>query len=577
MRYSPAVSMPTPRSRRAALAGLFGLSLLLIAAYAVPRIYLWHGVTSAVHHQFLDVHGHLFNLDTICRQATLPAAARQARYLTDGPGKQAGRLKNPVRWPHGVYQVASIWGCRLGILSPWTTRLTNLLFTVVLLFGVFGLTRELAGEVGRRRPVETAHLGLWACVLVLLTPPLLGSSLFFHLDYPLVGMVAVGLYLLALTRGFTRRLATVNFAIWSVLGLWIKLTYALYLAAPVAALLVALLVKRRWARAGETLAVALAAGALAVLLQGIDLATLALEVQSHAARPLHSGHDNLEQGTLRWAVLPLILTWYAYPWPLLLPALPGLGLAHLRGRISSRRLLLLTAIWGPVLLLCLLSNRMERYMHPVYPLLGILTVLGVAALLPRRLRHVCLGTVTVLFAFMLVFTHLERTFPWFGSEEQMVSDAFYHEAPVPDRFHLLMLRANGAHPRCDTRGLQAAISKVMLKAPPHLPLVVGVDGGSRPDLFMGNQRYLDNYTILYTLNQVRGRFIMEGDLTMSERQQARTVRLSPLVLSLHNMDEPTDDRLPRHHPLAREEVSIQCLERTIRAELTLYGRLADNK
>jgi len=534
-------------------------------------------VTSVVHHRFLDMHGHLLNLNAICRMATLPDAAKQSKFVTLGLGEMAERLINPVRWPHGLYYVASIWGCKLGILSPWTTRLTNLLFTIVMLVGVFGLTRQLAGEVGRRSPLETTHLGLWSCVIVLLIPPLLGSSLFFHLDYPLVGMVAVGFYLLVLTRGFTRRLATVNFAIWSMFGLWIKLTYALYLAIPVVALLVALLVKRRWARAGETLLAALTVGALTVWLQGIDLTTLVAEVHSHAARTLHTGHGQQEQGTLRWAVLPLILTWYAYPWVLLLPALPGLGLAHLRGRIMTSRLLMLAAIWGSVVLLCLMSNRMERYMHPVYPLFGVLTVLGVAALLPRRLRHVGLGAVVALYISVLVFTHMERTFPWHSSEEQMTADHFYHEVTIPDRVHLERLRIYGSHPRCDTKNLRAAISMVMRSAPPLLPLVAGIDYGSRHELFVGNERYLDNYLYLYTLQEEKGRYILEGDITMSEPVQARLVGQAPLVLVLHSTDEPSDARLTMHEPMAREPVHIQCLERTILAELTLFVRLPVKK
>ena len=577
MRYYPPVPgpKPKPQSGRATVVSLWWLLLLLLAAYIAPQHYLWQDVTAAVHHRFMDVHGHQVNLDTVCRQSTLPPQAFQDPFITNGPGRLDKQMYNPVRWPHGVYHVAALWSCGLGVLSPWTTRLTNLLFTVVLLVGVLGLTRQASGELGRRRPGDGLRLGLWAGVITLLIPPLLGSSLYLHLDYPLVAMVIMGLYLLALTRGLTHRPAILNFAIWSLLGLFIKLTYALYLFVPVAALLAALLLRRRWRSAVEALLAALIVAALCLVLQDIDLSTLLNDARAHATTQLYSGHDDVRQGTLRWAILPLILTWFSYPWPLLLLALPGLVRCHLRHGAWKNRLLLLAAIWGPVLLLCLMSNRMERYMHPVYPVLSVVTVLGVASLIPRRWLQPGLAAVAALHVGVLLFSHLEVPLPWSSSEEQMVSDQFFHETPIPDRVHLQRLRENGSHPRCNTRGLQDGIASLMRSAPPSLPLVVGVNGGSNGEEFTGNQRGLDNYLHLYTLQIVRDRFIFEADLSLGEPEHALKARLAPLVLSLHHPNEPTDDLLPHHDPVERKMITIPCLERTLRKELVLYRKHPD--
>ena len=557
------------------MAGILGLLLLLLAAYLVPRVYYWHGVSAAVHHRFLDMHGHQVNLDTLCRQSTLPAQALEDPFITQGEGRLDKQMYNPVRWPHGLYHVAALWGCSLGVLSPWTTRLTNLLFTVVLLMGMLGLTRELTSEVGPRGRGREGLLGLWAGVLTLLTPPLLGSSLFFHLDYPLVAMVTVGLYLLVRTRGLTHRLATVNFAIWSVLGLFIKLTYAIYLIFPVLALLLALLLRRRWRPALEVLVMVLLVAVSSVVIQHIDLAVLFNDIKDHVSRPLFSGHEYLlkEQGTLRWAVLPLILTWFAYPWPLLLLALPGLIRCHFGGRVTLNRLLLVTAIWGPVLLLCLLNNRMERYMHPVYPLLSLVTVMGAAALIPRRWLHPVLALVAALFVGVLAYSHLGRPLPWFSSEEQMIHDQFFYETLIPDRGQLQRLHNNGFHPQCDTAGLRQGIDEVMRLAPPYLPLVVGVNGGKNRMEFVENTRGLDNYLHLYTLQQVRGRFIFELDLSLSEPEHRRKALRAPLILSLHHPNEPTDSLLPNHVPVVRRMVNISCPEISLNKELVLYRRL----
>ena len=557
-----------------ALAGLAILLFLLLATYVGPRAYYWNGVTAAVHHNFMDMHGHLVNLDTVCRQATLPPQARQSAFLTNEAVLPANRMLNPMRWPHGLYHLAAVWGCGLGVLNPWTTRLTNLLFTVVLVLGVMGLTRELTGALGRRRRWGGLRLGLWAGVITLLTPPLLGSSLFFHLDYPLVAMVIMGLYLLSLTRGLTLRLATINFALWSTLGLFIKLTYALYLIVPVAALLVGLLLGRRWRPALEALAAALVVASLSIVIQDIDLATLIADARDHMDRPLYAGHDAIQTDTLRWAVLPLILTWNAFPWPLLLPAVPGLCLAHLRGRMTSNKLLLLAAIWGPIVLLCLLNNRMERYAHPVYPLLAILAVHGAASLVPRRWLHPVLAAVAAFFMAVLVYCHVERPVPWYGSEEQMTADKFFYETPFPEREHIGWLHQYRSHPICNASGLQVAIDSLMRSAPASIPLVVGLDRGNPSPDSSAQGSYLDNYLHLYTMQQVRGRFVFEADLAMAEPEQARRVRLAPLVLSLQHTGQPTTARrLSTHKVLAQEEVSILCPPKVMNFTLTLLRRL----
>ena len=170
-----------PRVRAAILAGV------VLAALLLPRLWALRGVSLTSDLRFADSLSHLLNLDRLTRAYTLDAAQLADPFLVEHPGVL--KLNNLANWPPGVYHVAFPAAAIFGTMSIWTTQLVNLLFYGVLLVGVFGLGRLLGGW----------RVGFWAALLTTLCPALVAASWYFTIDFPLVGMAAVGLLLLWFT------------------------------------------------------------------------------------------------------------------------------------------------------------------------------------------------------------------------------------------------------------------------------------------------------------------------------------------------------------------------------------------
>ncbi len=358
-RLAQALARPGPQ--------VAALVLTTALAWSLPRLpLLGGGITMLNGPIYSDMQDHLWNLDKLYKLRTLGPQAAADPFFAHRPG-----LRMPAawyQWPVGVYLTAMPWVAAFGVLSVLTTTLVNLQFTLVLLAGLVGLGARL----------HSARLGLLAGVLALLCPSLAGSSLRFSLDYPLVAMVTLGLYLLVLTDGFGRRGPTVAFAAWSALGTMVKMSYGLYLLVP--ALCALLQGLRRGPRRPARLA--LAAGALLLSL-GLfwGLFVLSLPGTPDPAQIWRWTMRHLVDRSLEGAqVAPLTGAWLAavgvfvvegYTWPLLLLALPGLWALYRRADAAAR--LPLCLLGGGYLLLTLFTSKMERYVHPLYPLLCLAT------------------------------------------------------------------------------------------------------------------------------------------------------------------------------------------------------------
>jgi hypothetical protein len=90
---------------------------------------------------------HLSILDSITKLHSFEAVRLKDPHL-DRFGMLKYAEHNP-RWPPGTYYVAQIFCRWFGPLSIWTTQLTNLSFSLLLLVGVIGLGAE---ELYRARP-----------------------------------------------------------------------------------------------------------------------------------------------------------------------------------------------------------------------------------------------------------------------------------------------------------------------------------------------------------------------------------------------------------------------------------------
>ncbi len=401
-----------PRLRAASLL------LAIVLAYVVPRLVAYSGVQQIAGLHFDDMFDHLSNMDRLHQLGRLSAEHLAHPFFQ----RHADMLQfNAEGWPPVVYLLTSFWYGHLDPLSLWVVQLTNGLFTLVLLLGLAGLGHAMG----------SLRAGLWAGLFAVLSPPLAGATWFYGLDYPLTAMTVMGLWLLWRTREFTCLHACVALGAWSGLGLGVKSAYPLYLAVPAIWLWIRGL-RRPGQRARvvglSLLALAAALGA-AYGVRDMPLARLLDSLLDHGLTTRAGLPAAFTPWTLDWLVaLPKFIL-SSYPAPLFLVALPGLVLLHRGGSAALAqdvRGALLGAWWGSLVLLQVMANKMERYLHPVYPLLCLLTAWWFATRLPRRWRTAALAGLAVAHAAVLVTVHLYPT-PWLPRSEAFSSSPFLYD------------------------------------------------------------------------------------------------------------------------------------------------------
>ena len=178
----------SPKRRRLIILLLLGA---IVLAFFVPRLIAWRGIPMAVNLEFADQLFHLYHVDLLYKRHTLDEAYMGQPYFHQFPDMKNPRL--PTRWPPGLYWVTFPFAKAFGVYSIWTTQLPNFIASVLIVLGVVLLGRIMGGT----------RLGLWAALLTVLCPALVASSWYYSLDYPLIAMILMGLYLLWRTRGFT--------------------------------------------------------------------------------------------------------------------------------------------------------------------------------------------------------------------------------------------------------------------------------------------------------------------------------------------------------------------------------------
>jgi 4-amino-4-deoxy-L-arabinose transferase-like glycosyltransferase len=499
--------------------------LVLLVAYLLPRAVALQGISLTAPLAYVDMAYHLASADLEHRRRAL-ADQLDDPYLRRFPPQRM----HPGRWPAGVYHLARPWVAAFGPLSIWTVQLTNGLFALVLLGGVVGLGWILGG----------VRLGLWAALLTVLCPALVAASWYFSSSYPLVAMVAVGLVLLWQTRGLSRWPWCLALAAWSVLGLWINLTYALYLLGPTVAALVVGLRQESRRRVGlNLLAVVVVVGGLAPVLLDLDPRGLLSELVLHARdAPMGEqafGHQLIRPWTWAWLASMPEFAVRQYPWPLLLLALPGLVWLH--GRRGPRaRWLLLTFFWSTVVLLTLLTNKMERYLQPLYPLLCLLTAWWIIARVPRRWGPVALLWAAAAYGAVL-YVAWQHPVPWLDRSEAADARRYLYEQAMPGPRTLARLRQLTYHPRCDLRPLVQQIEALVRKHPSVRPLALARHRAPmRFDVFASL-----NLAVMHAL---RDRFVVGIELWIPD-ELTEPARRSPQLVVVHRPDVPVPEELER--------------------------------
>lgn len=448
------------------------LVLAIVAAWFGPRLYAYSGLSLANMDMGADVHDHLVNLDRLTTARCL-SRGEHARHLTPPEGAFVGR--NPVRHPPGVYKVATYWAAYFGPLSPWTTLLSSALFSLLLVGAVVLLGRA----------AHSLTVGLWAALFCGLNPALVGHSLSFNLDYPLVAMILVGVWLVQASRGLSRPLPLLALGLWSLLGVQVKAAYAPGLLIPC---LLALAVGLRERKLGvRQLAVLVGALALvvggALLLYGESSGKVYEELAKHGKVFTDPGayfaYRGVAGGLLRLAD-PALGIWYHFPWPALLLALPGLVLAH-TARARGWRHVVLGALWGTYAFAAVLTERDIRYLLPIYPLLCLLTAWWPSALLPPLWRRVLRSLFALVLAATLWWTHTHRE-PTEVRMERERQLGLFVPPPLPSSQELSELKRLHYSTNNDFRPLARAVGEVLAGelSPGVLALQVSLRKGPHP-------------------------------------------------------------------------------------------------
>ncbi len=467
-RVVPSAQNPAPPGSSGRRRQIAILLVLILVALVGPRLLLLD-VPLTVNLGFEDVTNHLLNLDLSHRRGQL-----DARQLAD-PYLEANQVDllhlNPEGWPPGVYTVARPWVGWLGPLSVWTTQLTNLVFWVIMLLGVAGLGWRLGG----------LRLGLWAALLTALCPGLVASSWYFTLDFPLAAMTTTGLLLLWLTDRFGSWRWCLAFAAWSAAGVLVKPPYGMHMVLPTLAVLGLGLWRgpARWRRIGLGLGTAAISLGIIWLIQPEVLRGISQEIWIHTTTPPPEENIDFEFVTIQpWSLrgvlaVPLFVA-MKLPYPLLVLALPGLVMAHLRRWRLPMRGMVLALLWGTYFVLTMLVHRQGRYCLPLYPVLCLLTAWWAWTMVSRRWRVRVLTAVTAAYAAVLCLEHWAPTSsPWDGAWLSPLTRSGYHEMRLPSAQVLDRLRAHTYYQECDLRQLITQISKLAKEDGSRLTLGVG--------------------------------------------------------------------------------------------------------
>ena len=432
---APAARPPAPPPANSKRRWLLLLAAVVLLAFVVPRAMALRGIPLAVNLEFADQLFHQYHVDLLYKQAVLDDEHLSHPYFQAFPDMM--RPVIPLRWPRTVYYVTVPFAALFGSYSIWTTQATNLLATLLLLTAVILLGRAM----------HSTQTGLWAALLTVLCPALVAASWYFSLDYPLIAMVTMALYLLWRTRGFTVPLATALFAVWAGLGMCIKMSFAIYLAGPALWVLVHGLIRGpRWRP--PVFVVSATAITLGIITLLINPSWSEVWNEFH----LHTVMRNLPAATIdpwttEWLLCLVKFAALNYPWPLLLLAAPALVLLPLR-RGQPGKWLMLAFVLGSMVLLTAMMNKLERYLQPLYPMVCLLTVWWIAVYVPRRIRGVAQAAVALIYAGMLVYVHLVNPTPWDqGNNADRANFHVYYEFEMPGKRRLDLLRKHTFHTR----------------------------------------------------------------------------------------------------------------------------------
>ncbi len=258
--------------------------------------------------------------------------------------------------------------------------LSNGIYSAILIASVYYLGKRLFSR----------EVGLWAVVIMLLTPRIIHTRLLFLLDTPLLAFVTLGFTCLTVWKDQKslkkQWLWAIAFGISLGLGLLTKQSILFYLFFPVLGLSGWFLWHQKWSRLGQLITSFLISIPIWFPWYRTNWIYLFSTAHNSNAGPASLEGDpavnTLAAWVYYWKDLPLALTWV---W--LLPPLVGLGLAILKrfpaklqvptwAEVKPGFWWLSYYVAGTYFVCSALYNKDSRYILPYLPILAILLAYG---------------------------------------------------------------------------------------------------------------------------------------------------------------------------------------------------------
>ena len=283
-----------------------------------------------------------------------------------------------------------IVSCAAGLLYRVAPSDVAAAQAVILLF--LGLGMAATYLLGRELGGSTA--GVAAAWIFGSAPFVLYTALRFQLDLPLAAMVALGLWTLARTDGFTRTGASLLAGVAFAAGMLVKPPFAAYLLGPVVWLLAR---ERSWTAVRNFGLAVVVAAALGLPWYGPRLLGLPLQI---ANRSVKNAAIEGKPETFTASALAFYPTWLTPQLGLLAVALLLAGLAV---AVVRRRGFAIVAFLVPFVLFTLVRNKDLRYTLPLLPVAAVLggMAAGAAAALGTRARMAVLAVLALVGAMQL--------------------------------------------------------------------------------------------------------------------------------------------------------------------------------
>ncbi|MBN2482776.1 MAG: glycosyltransferase family 39 protein [Candidatus Omnitrophica bacterium] len=325
--------------------------------------------------------------------------------------------------------------------SVFLVKCINIFYFVILMCSVYFIGKIIKDE----------KTGLWAAFLVSLYPGILGASRGYSHEFPLVAFTSAAICLLMYSRYFTRIIPTLSLGIILGLGILMKPQIIFFVSFPI--LIVFLVFLKRWYRRQENVGISTILGLVGALVFFLaissfwwkgNIAAIVQQFSNIAIYPGGASTFSLEDVisiSVKGEYNPVPIRYYLkhgiipfVSWPFLILFLIGLfSLLFFKKRVNVKESILFMWIAVPLGLFSCLANRCPKYVFPLLPAIGLLSVHGLSYIHINSFRYKTLWlkykkTVCMAIIGLCVIHYIY--FSWFYTNEKY----YWVRKPAPLRF-----------------------------------------------------------------------------------------------------------------------------------------------